>query len=389
VGYKLAATKAQELLLANITASFTADELRDPTSLAVPLSSVIAAKHYGFEHIIAPLVAEACTAAMPSPGKRPDINLDNVRVAKLIGGSVTDSQVVHGLVVLRDAEGTVKRADKAVVAVFGVGIEAADTETKGTVVLKSAEELKAFSRSEEETMEEVIKGLSDAGVTVAVSGGSISQIAMHYLEKYGIMVVKILSKFELRRVCKATGATALVRLGAPTPEEMGACDAVAVQEISSRRVTVFEQADDDHRMATIVLRGATSSLLDDLERAVDDAVHTVKTLCRDSRVVAGAGAVETAISLGVQEYAKSIPGLEQYAINKVRASSGAGVARGRLAHRRSGTPHPVPCNRSTLRQSRLCPGLWPRMPAKTPQTSSRHSMLPIPRARAPWEWTLT
>ncbi len=316
VGYKLAAKRALAAVEKAVCKVMSADELRDASQLAVALQSVVAAKHYGFEHVVAPLVAEAAVAAMPSAPRRPAISVDNIRVAKLIGGSITDSQVLRGLVVLRDTEGTVKRADKARVAVFGVGIEAADTETKGTVVLKSADELKAFARSEEETMEEVVKSLSDSGVTVVVSGGSISEIAMHYLEKYSILVVKILSKFELRRICKVTGATALVRLGAPTEEEVGTCDSVVVQEISSRRVTVFQQDEDDSRMATVVLRGATTSLLDDLERAVDDAVHTAKTLCRDGRLVPGAGAVETAVSLDVQEFASSVPGLEQYAINK-------------------------------------------------------------------------
>ena len=381
IGYKLASARALEAVDAAVCSTLTAADIRDPKKLAVPLKAVIAAKHYGFEHIIAPLVAEAAVAAMPPAPRRPGINVDNVRVTKLIGGSITDSQVMRGLVVQRDASGTVKRADKARVAVFGVGIEAADTETKGTVVLKSAEELKAFARSEEETMEEVIKSLADTGVNVAVAGGSISEIAMHYLEKYGIMVVKIMSKFELRRICKATGATALVRMGAPTEEEMGSCDSVSVQEISSRRVVVFQQDDDDNRMATIVLRGATTSLLDDLERAVDDAVHTVKTLCRDGRLVPGAGAVETAVSLSVQEFAKTVPGLEQYAIHKV---SPAPTGRRPLPpppprpppHPRSAPPHTP---RSTPRRSKWCPAPSPRTPARTPPTSCPRSTRPTRR----------
>jgi T-complex protein 1 subunit theta len=316
VGYRMAAKHAQEALAKCVCEELGPDDLRDAEKLAEPLTSVIAAKHLGFEHIVAPLVAEACTMVMPPHPRRPVVKVDNVRTAKLIGGSITDSQVIRGLVILRDTEGTVKFANKAKVAVYGVGIEAADTETKGTVVLKSAEELKAFSRSEEAMMEEAIKGLADAGVKVAISGGSISEIAMHFLEKYEIMVLKIMSKFELRRICSATGATALVRLGVPTEEEMGYVDSISVQELSSRRVTVLTQEDEDSKIATIVMRGATSSLLDDLERAVDDAVHTAKTLCKDGRLTPGAGATETAMSLSVQEFAKGIPGLEQYAINK-------------------------------------------------------------------------
>ncbi len=114
------------------------------------------------------------------------------------------------------------------------------------------------------------------GAKVIVAGGSISEIAMHYIEKFGMLAVKIMSKFELRRLCKAINATAMVRVGAPTPEEMGFADVVTVQEVSSRLVTVFRQHNEESAVATIVLRGSTMNLLDDMERAVDDAVHTAR-----------------------------------------------------------------------------------------------------------------
>jgi len=176
---------------------------------------------------------------MPPKPRKPSINVDNVRVAKIVGGNVRDSQVVRGMVVLRDAEGTVKHVENAKVAVFGVGIEASETETKGTVVLKSAEELRNYTDGEEARMEATIKAIADSGATVVVSGGSISEIALHYIEKFGLMALKIVSKFELRRLCRATGATALVKLEAPTEADLGRADVVAVQELSGRRVVVL------------------------------------------------------------------------------------------------------------------------------------------------------
>lgn len=183
VGYKLAAAKTQELLRTMVCHTVEASAARDVGAMGDVLRAVVASKHYGYEDILTPLIAEACVATMPAPPRKPTINVDNVRVAKLIGGAVTDSQVIRGLVVQRDADGTVKHVEKAKVAVFGIGIEASDTETKGMVVIKSADELKAYNRSEETMMEEIIKGLADAGVTVVVAGGSVSEIAMHFIEK--------------------------------------------------------------------------------------------------------------------------------------------------------------------------------------------------------------
>lgn len=292
------------------------EDVRNKAALTSALSTVIASKHSGYEALLAGLVADAVECVLPPAPKAPSLNVDNIRVAKLIGGSLSDSQIVKGVVVQKDVEGTIKHVEKAKIAVFGCSIELASSETRGTVVIKSAEELSTFNKSEEKMMNDTIKAIADTGVRVVVAGGSISEIAMHFIEKYGLMAVKVLSKFELRRLCKAVGASALVRVGPPMPDELGYADSVSVQELSSRLVTVFRQDDEDSALATIVLRGATSNMLDDVERAVDDAVQTAKHLCKDGRLVAGAGAVDIALANAVTQLAASSPGLDQYAIQK-------------------------------------------------------------------------
>lgn len=127
---------------------------------------------------------------------------------------------------------------------------------------------------------------------MVVAGGNISDVALHFLEKYNIMTIKILSKFELRRISKATGATMLVRYGAPTPEEIGRCDEVAVEEISSQKVTIFRRDKDECRVGTIIIRASTNTLMDDVERTVNDCINTVKCIIRDPRFLPGAGAIE-------------------------------------------------------------------------------------------------
>lgn len=111
-------------------------------------------------------------------------------------------------------------------------------------------------------------------------------MAMHYIEKHGMMVVKIISKFELRRLCNAVGATPLVRLGKPTQEELGQCSRVRALEFGSTMCTVFEQntADDVKSMlSTLVLRGSSNNILDDFDRAVSDCVSAYKNMTRDNR----------------------------------------------------------------------------------------------------------
>lgn len=291
-------------------------ELRSQTELSKALRTVIASKQAGTEDILSSLVAEAVLSVLP---KNPlNFNVDNVRVVKVMGGSLENSRVVKGMVFGREPDGTVKKASKAKVGVFNCPIDVSQTETKGTVLLKNAEEMVNYSKGEEERLEAAIKELYDSGLRVVVAGSSVGDLAMHYLNRFNILVVKILSKFELRRLCRVVGATPLARLGAPMPDEMGTVDVVETTEIGGDRVTVFRQEDVNSptRTATIVLRGATQNHLEDVERAIDDGVNVVKAVTKDPRLVPGAGATEIQLVERISAFADKTPGLPQHAIRK-------------------------------------------------------------------------
>lgn len=149
-------------------------------------------------------------------------------------------------------------------------------------------------------------------MNVVVCGGSIADIMLHYLEKYRVMVVKVLSKFELRRLAKCVGAVQLTRLGAPTMEEIGQADEVFVQEIGSHQVTIFRRDSEDCKLATIVLRGSTNSYMDDVERAFDDSIATFRNLIKHNQFLPGAGATEIYVAEKLEEEGNKLKGLEQY-----------------------------------------------------------------------------
>lgn len=180
-------------------------DIRSHPELAKPIRTVIASKQAGSEDFLADMVAEAVLAVLP---KNPtNFNVDNIRVVKIMGGSLEQSKVVKGMVFGRQPDGTMKKAKRAKVGVFSCPIDISQTETKGTVLLHNAKEMMDFTKGEEIQLETIIKELHDSGLRVVVAGGTIGELALHYLNRFGILVVKVLSKFELRRLCRVVGAT--------------------------------------------------------------------------------------------------------------------------------------------------------------------------------------
>jgi T-complex protein 1 subunit theta len=137
----------------------------------------------------------------------------------------------------------VKHVKDAKVAVFGCAVDTSSTETKGTVLITSAKDLESYSLGEEQKMEEYVKMIADSGAKVVVSGQSFGEMAMHFIERYGLMAIKMPSKFELRRFCRATNATGIIKLGRPSADELGYVSSIDVREIGGTKCVVVQQND--------------------------------------------------------------------------------------------------------------------------------------------------
>ena len=223
-GYEKACETALEILPELVCSKV--EDLRDPVQAAKALKTVVNAKQPGFADHLTKLAAEACCNVCPKNPK--NFNIDNVRVAKLDGCSVGDSTLIHGFVMARDTEGSIKEATDVKVAVYNCAIDSAATDTKGKVDITTAAELLDFSKTEEEAMEKAIDAIAKTGVKLVVSSQAFGDMALHFLERHGIMAFKVQSKFELRRLTAAVNATQIVSLEPPTAEEMGRCNSVKV-----------------------------------------------------------------------------------------------------------------------------------------------------------------
>eukprot|EP00871_Galdieria_phlegrea_P001047 jgi/Galph1/1943/GphlegSOOS_G588.1 len=314
-GYQKALQKTLQALETLVVHSFT--NLKDKRAVTSALRSCIASKLYGLEDLIASLVAEACISASPSNEKY--FNVENIRVCKVLGGSLYDSTIIHGTVLNQEPVGSIHAVSNAKVAIYSCDFDIEAPETKGTVLIKNSAELQSYNRSEEELLENIVKAIANSGVTVVVSP-KFGDLALHFLEKYKIMAVKCGSKVDLRRVARSCGAAGMAKLQAPSPGAIGFCDSVKVEERSSTKLTIFRQKGEDSRIATILLHAGTQNMLDDMERAIDDAVNVYKVMTREKRFVPGCGATEIELARLVSSFGDQSPGLDQYAIKKYAES---------------------------------------------------------------------
>ncbi|KAF8395973.1 hypothetical protein HHK36_017584 [Tetracentron sinense] len=342
-GYTKAINKTGEILNELVEQGSDTMDVRNKDQVVSRMKAAVASKQFGQEDILCPLIADACIQVCP---KNPaNFNVDNVRVAKLLGGGLHNCTIVRGMVLKSEAVGSIKRMEKAKIAVFVGGVDTSATETKGTVLIHSAEQmsgsfypaghwsgglfgmkdgilwkLENYAKTEEAKVEELIKAVADSGAKIIVSGAAVGEMALHFCERYKLMVLKISSKFELRRFCRTTGSVALLKLSQPNPDDLGYADYVSVEEIGGVRVTIVKNEEGGNSVCTVVLRGSTESILDDLERAVDDGVNTYKAMCRDSRIVPGAAATEIELARKLKEFSFKETGLDQYAIAKFAES---------------------------------------------------------------------
>ncbi|ETO31624.1 hypothetical protein RFI_05498 [Reticulomyxa filosa] len=340
-GYSMAEKKVEQIIKDLAVYELQADDMQDKEKLMLGIKSAISSKQLGLETFLSDLVATACLNSMPRNPK--EFIVDNVRVVKILGDTVHKSYVVKGIVVESEPESATWEANDCRVAIFSCSIDTPQTESKGNVLLHNAEELLNYNKGEEENMHKIIKGMYDLGVRVLISGEKIGEMALHFIDKYKMVAMHVTSKWTLRRLCRSLKARPCVQITGVRHDDLGIVAQVRVEEIGSKTMfvdsfiyfplkinkyidkqtngilwgTVLEQVKSkESPVSTIVIRGATNTVLQDIERAIDDGVNMVRAMTRNGKFVAGAGAVEIEIARRITKYATEIEGLEQYAIQQ-------------------------------------------------------------------------
>jgi thermosome len=250
-----------------------------------------------------------------------NVDLDKVKVEKRVGESIEDSKIINGVIIdkTRVHQNMPKRIENAKIALLGVAIEMKDTETKAEISITSSNQFQAFAEHEKSAIKEVTDKVLASGANVVFCQKGIDDLAQHYLAKAGVLALRRVTKGDLEKLAKATGGNVVTSLEVLTSSDLGYADLVEEKTVGAGELT-FVSGCKNKDYVSLLLRAGTKQVLDSLERALDDAMHVVATTLEHQKLVAGGGAPEVEMFLRLKEYAATMKGREQLAVEKFAES---------------------------------------------------------------------
>ena len=312
MGYRKAAIKAQEILdKISISAS-------DSATLQAIAMTAMTGK--GTEKARKPL-AELIVKAVQMVEEDGEVDKDHININRIQGATVEESQIVNGVVIDKGRldPSMPKKVEDARIALLKFPIEVKSLETDAKINLTDPSQMQAFIEQEEKMIREMVDKVVESGANVLFCQKGIDDLAQHYLTREGILAVKRVRKSDIERLEKATGARVATNLDDLKSEDLGIAGQVYEKKIFDE-VLLFVEDCIDPKAVSIILRGSTKHVAEEVERAVDDAIGVVAATLEDGLIVAGGGAPEIAIAKGLKEYADTISGREQLAIGAFAAA---------------------------------------------------------------------
>ncbi len=308
-GYRLACEKAMEILN-ELAMDINVD---DVDTLKKVAATAITGKHaeYAVDHLSS-IVVDAVRKVAEERGGRYYVDDDAIKLEKKQGGSVEDTELVDGIVLDKEVvhPGMPRRIENAKIAVLKAALEVKETETDAEIRITDPEMLQKFIEQEEKMLKDMVDTLVNAGANVVFCQKGIDDLAQYYLAKAGILAVRRVKQSDIEKLAKATGAKVLTDLRDISSEDLGEAELVEERKVGDEKM-VFVTGCKNPKAVTILIRGGTEHIVDEVERSLTDSIKVVKAALEDGKVVAGGGAPEIELSLRLKQWAPTLGGREQ------------------------------------------------------------------------------
>ncbi len=312
-GYRMAADKAQDILNGLAEKVTFDDEL---LLKKIAMTSMTGKKAESSKEKLADLAVMAVKQIADKSDGKYIVDIDYIGVEKKQGGSTDESELIHGLVIDKERvhSGMPKRVKNAKIALLDCALEVKKTETDAEIRVTRPEQLRAFLDEEEDMLRKMVDKIVVAGANVVMCQKGIDDIAQHFLAKAGVYATRRVKKSDMDKLARATGGKVVTSIDDLTSTDLGAAGLVEERKIADEKMT-FVEGCKDPKAVSLLVRGGTEHVVDEVERAVHDGVSVVGAAVEDGKVVAGGGACEIELAKQLREYADTVGGREALAID--------------------------------------------------------------------------
>ena len=308
-GYRAAADKSMEILKGLAVKVSVKDEdlLRK-----IAITAMTGKGSQSAREELADMAVKAVQSVVDEDGT---VDTDNITVEKKVGGGITDTMLVSGVVIDKDRlhPNMPKSVTAARIALLNAAVEIEKTEVDAKIQITSPDQLQAFLDQEETMLKGMVDRIAATGANVLFVQKGIDDLAQHFLAKAGIYTVRRVKKSDMEKLARATGGRVVTSIHEISKDDLGKAGLVEERKVSDEKMTFVEDCENP-KSVSIILRGGTEHVVDELDRAMEDALRVVGVAVQDKMLVAGGGAPEVELALRLRAYASTVGGREQLAI---------------------------------------------------------------------------
>ena len=313
-GYRKAAKKAKQLLKEIADTVTSSDRAMLLKVAKTSMQTKLVRKESGF---LADLVVKSVSAVAEKEGADFKVDEDNIKVEKKAGGSMRDCSIIQGIILDKEVVhgGMPKKIDEAKIALLNTALEISKTETDAKINITNPQQIKSFLDEENRMLKNMVDKVIGSGATVVFCQKGIDDMSQHYLAKAGVLAVRRIKESDLTKLAKATGARIVTNLDDLYEKDLGTANLVEERKIEEDR-WVFVEGCKHPKSVSLLLRGGSQRVVDEVERSVHDAIMVVRDVMEFPSIVAGGGAPETYVATKLRSWSKSLEGREQLAAEK-------------------------------------------------------------------------
>jgi len=265
---------------------------------------------------LAKLVVDAVLAIAKDLPENEELDIENIPRQKQVGMQVDKTELVKGLVLDKEVvhAGMPKRVEGAKILLLEAALEITKTEFDAKISITDPTGMQSFLQEEERMLKSMVDKIVESGANVVIAQKGIDDVVQHFLAKKGIMAVRRIKKSDVERVHETTGATIVSKIQNVTAADLGKAKLVEQRTVGDDKM-LFIEGTPKSSVVTLLVRGGTDHIVDEVDRALNDALYVVRDVVMHPQITYGGGALASEISKQLKDYASTLEGREQYAVN--------------------------------------------------------------------------